>query len=498
MKLMLELLALSIISEFLVVFFLRGNFKKIMAGSVLSLISFIAGGMIVTDPNIFSLLIGLISIYRIVNLMRVVQSRTNETYLKWATRNTSVWLVGAQALLFLAWLFQTSLYLSIINWWLILACLQVLLSLGLLYTLVSAIKSTKAKVPDKGITDDDLPTVTVAIPARNEDKYLEGCLKSLLASDYPKLEVIVLDDCSQDRTSQIIRSFARSGVRFIKGGELRENTLAKNQAYAQLAKEANGEILLFCGVDVRFSWNTLRQLVSIMTQNHKSMICVLPLNMQPKLSLIQAMRYFWELAPPRNLFKRLPVLGTCWLITSRKLKKSGGFGAVNRSITPEAYFARASTEQDGYCFLRSDNQIGLTSAKLIHEQVSTAVRTRYPQLHRRPEVVLLIGVLELIFLVAPFVQALLGVLGFLGYLTEFVSIASCCLLVIGYYINNVAFLNKRLLLSLTMPFAILLDVALLNMSMIKYEFSIVLWKGRNICIPVMRVYDHLPKSRLGT
>lgn len=44
-----------------------------------------------------------------------------------------------------------------------------------------------------------------------------------------------------------------------------------------------------------------------------------------------------------------------------------------------------------------------------------------------------------------------------------------------------------------LPFAALYDIALLNYSMWQYEFHEVLWKGRNICMPVMRVYPALPK-----
>jgi len=63
----------------------------------------------------------------------------------------------------------------------------------------------------------DLPTVSVCIPARNENAALADYITAALASDYPKLEVLVLDDCSQDDTSEVIRSFAHQGVRFVQG-----------------------------------------------------------------------------------------------------------------------------------------------------------------------------------------------------------------------------------------------------------------------------------------
>jgi hypothetical protein len=47
---------------------------------------------------------------------------------------------------------------------------------------------------------------------------------------------------------------------------------------------------------------------------------------------------------------------------------------------------------------------------------------------------------------------------------------------------------------LLLPIAALYDIGLLNYSMWQYEFSEVLWKGRNVCIPIMRVISELPKA----
>ncbi len=82
--------------------------------------------------------------------------------------------------------------------------------------------------------DRDLPTVSVLIPARNETVNLEECLSSLLLSDYPKLEIIVLDDCSVSKhTSDIIKNYAHAGVRFLAGNVPSNDWLAKNYAYQQ-------------------------------------------------------------------------------------------------------------------------------------------------------------------------------------------------------------------------------------------------------------------------
>ena len=63
-------------------------------------------------------------------------------------------------------------------------------------------KSTKTLQATQHYADKDLPSISVLIPARNETEELHACLDALVASDYPKLEILVLDDCSQERQPQ--------------------------------------------------------------------------------------------------------------------------------------------------------------------------------------------------------------------------------------------------------------------------------------------------------
>jgi len=48
--------------------------------------------------------------------------------------------------------------------------------------------------------------VSIIIPCRNEERYIEKCLETILSQDYPKekLEVLVVDGASEDRTKEVI------------------------------------------------------------------------------------------------------------------------------------------------------------------------------------------------------------------------------------------------------------------------------------------------------
>ena len=66
---------------------------------------------------------------------------------------------------------------------------------------------------------NDLPAVSVIVPARNEESRIGDCLRSLLRQDYPKLEILVVDDCSTDRTAEVVQEIGGRDerVRLIRG-----------------------------------------------------------------------------------------------------------------------------------------------------------------------------------------------------------------------------------------------------------------------------------------
>ncbi|MGH7192410.1 MAG: glycosyltransferase family 2 protein [Candidatus Saccharimonadales bacterium] len=457
--------------------------------------------LVITDPSVWTIVIAILSAYRCANLARIAAGRIQVDFLFHASRRTSLWIIGVQ--LAIAGLAELSRYYDIdaLTWWTLAADVTLLCAAALLLATLRHLRTTRPPKLTQAFTKSELPALTVAIPARNETGDLEECLQSLLASTYPKLEIVVLDDCSQDkRTPEIIRGFAHAGVRFIAGKQPPASWLAKNYAYDQLAEAANGDLLLFCGVDVRFQPGSLDAMVGSLLQKHKAMVSVLPRDETPRSRnlpawFMQPSRYAWELTLPRRLLKRPPVLSTCWMITRQALENAGGFDAVRRKGVPESYLARATANSgDGYSFLQADAAMDIASRKAPAEQRATAVRTRYLQLHRRPEMTALIALAEAGILVMPPILAVAASLA--GWWTVAVlSAASFILNAIVYAsVFDLAYRRFSIKGIWLLPVAAAYDIGLLNYSMWKYEFGEVLWKGRNVCIPVMRVTPKLPQA----
>ncbi|HUV38294.1 MAG TPA: glycosyltransferase family 2 protein [Planctomycetota bacterium] len=130
--------------------------------------------------------------------------------------------------------------------------------------------------PDAPIPDDR-PLVSVIIPARNEARNIRRTLDALLVQHYPRFEVIVADDRSNDETPGIVGDVAARDkrVRLIKISELPEGWTGKNHALWRAQQDARGELLLFLDADVALDPGALAVLVADLLDHHVDMLSTL-------------------------------------------------------------------------------------------------------------------------------------------------------------------------------------------------------------------------------
>jgi cellulose synthase/poly-beta-1,6-N-acetylglucosamine synthase-like glycosyltransferase len=102
-------------------------------------------------------------------------------------------------------------------------------------------------------------TVSLLISAYNEGPVIAAKLENTLALDFAekRLEVIVISDCSDDATDEIVRGYADRGVRLLRQNQ----RLGKSAALNFAVPQASGEILLFSDANAMYQPDAVQQLV---------------------------------------------------------------------------------------------------------------------------------------------------------------------------------------------------------------------------------------------
>ena len=96
------------------------------------------------------------------------------------------------------------------------------------------------------------PVVSVIIPARNEAENLRRLIPTILSQSYPKLEVIVYDDGSEDETWDTATSFGDRRLTVMRGAGPPPGWVGKVHALYQASRIAHGDLFLFLDADTAF------------------------------------------------------------------------------------------------------------------------------------------------------------------------------------------------------------------------------------------------------
>jgi glycosyltransferase involved in cell wall biosynthesis len=119
-------------------------------------------------------------------------------------------------------------------------------------------------------SDAECPRISLIFAARDEEEKLPVALASLATIDYPQLEIIAVNDRSQDSTGKILDEFARVHQRLsvVHVETLPAGWLGKTHALQKGYERSTGDWLLFTDADVRFAPEALRRAVALMKQRN--------------------------------------------------------------------------------------------------------------------------------------------------------------------------------------------------------------------------------------
>lgn len=126
-------------------------------------------------------------------------------------------------------------------------------------------------------------SVSVLIPARNEENNIGNLLADLLTFRQQPLEIIVYDDLSTDNTSAIVRMFAsrHAHIKLLHGTAPPDGWLGKNYACHQLSQAARGSKLLFLDADVRIKPGLIERTCNYMYRHSLKLLSIFPVQDMP-------------------------------------------------------------------------------------------------------------------------------------------------------------------------------------------------------------------------
>ena len=122
------------------------------------------------------------------------------------------------------------------------------------------------------------PKVSIILPARNEEKFIDKCLISLLNQDYDNYEIIAINDSSEDSTGDLIKKYAKKYSKIIPvdANPKPVGWVGKNWACMEGYKKATGELLLFTDADTKHANSVISLAVSHLLSLELDALTVIP------------------------------------------------------------------------------------------------------------------------------------------------------------------------------------------------------------------------------
>ncbi len=201
-------------------------------------------------------------------------------------------------------------------------------ALNVAFSLYSTVRGLGALIrpPRQVEPRDHWPKVSLIVPACNEADTIEAATRAKLQSDYPELEIVLVDDRSTDGTGEILDRLAAtdSRVRVVHLTELPSGWLGKVHALSCGCQQASGDYFLFCDADVHIDADFLRRCMVEVTARKLEFVTALPEILPSSFALDVVLATFVRL---------LVVGGRLWLVgepTSRAAVGGGVFGMVER------------------------------------------------------------------------------------------------------------------------------------------------------------------------
>jgi hopene-associated glycosyltransferase HpnB len=248
--------------------------------------------------------------------------------------------------------------------------------------------------------DGDWPTVAVVIPARDEAPMLPQGLGSILAQDYPKLSVILVDDNSSDDTAAVARQVSTKAgreVTILQGKALPPSWTGKLWALHQgvsyvEATKSRPDYLLLTDADIRYAPGAIKRVVVRAKMNGfvlTSLMAKLHCESFAERTLIPAFVFFFQMLYPfawvnNSSARTAAAAGGCMLVKRLALEKSGGVAKIRSALIDDCALARVMKAEGPIWLGLSDQVRSLRTYPAIGNIGDMVARSAYAQLRYSP------------------------------------------------------------------------------------------------------------------
>ena len=174
---------------------------------------------------------------------------------------------------------------------------------------------------------EDLPSLSIVVPARNESAAIEQSLASILKDAPPGSDVVLIDDRSGDGTREIVHRMARedSRLKVLTVDQLPQGWLGKNHALQKGADESEGDWILFTDADVHFEPGCLARALDYARKSEIDHLVVAPR---------MKTHGFWERVFVSFFVVALLTWLRAWRVNQRGGRGFFGIGAFNMVRRP--------------------------------------------------------------------------------------------------------------------------------------------------------------------
>ena len=197
--------------------------------------------------------------------------------------------------------------------------------------------------PEKELSDDELPNISLLIAARNEEVTILRCLKSVTELNYPKnkIQVLIGNDVSEDNTQKLIEKFIKDKPQFslLNISETLGKARGKANVLAQLAHKATGDFYLITDADTAVGKNWAREIVSHFTENKMAIVSGITLvedkGLFGRMQEIDWMYFMGLLRSSANFGLNCTAVGNNMAIDKRAYWDVGGYENLDFSVTED-------------------------------------------------------------------------------------------------------------------------------------------------------------------